>query len=336
MIKRIFAVSLALLTSAGLVFTGCESVNGPEAAVDDSQTVAESFDITALSSQASLLSSAGVNTDSANAFFMLRWSQGLGHFQTGDEVRGHASAVAYEQPTTLRDRDAVGLDMGNVSVANGANQYDLPKLETTLFGVRYGMFGGPGDGKGPHGGGPRDGHGGPHGRPGIGPRGEMGGHRDSLLAIVNIPFAGGAAYQFNVTGAGNIAARTLDIQAPSQLVQITGLADKDTIDATQDLTITWEGDATAGQTVLVLAPAFKRGRLGGPDQFVEPVFLSVNAAAGSYTITAQTLQDLLSASGATAFALHLSQAVVRELSDANLGKILISAGADDKVVLHVK
>jgi hypothetical protein len=129
---------------------------------------------------------------------------------------------------------------------------------------------------------------------------------------------------------------TLDIQAPSQLVQITGLADKDTIDATQDLTITWQGDAAANNVVLVIAPAFKRGRFGGAGhQPVEPVFQRLDAAAGSYTIAAQTLQDLLSASNANAINLHLTQNVVREITDANLGKILVSAGNDDRVVLAV-
>jgi hypothetical protein len=327
--KRIFASSLALLAGAGIFLAGCESLNGPDSATDESLSLTESFDVTTLDGQTSLLKSAGINTDSANAFFTLRWSQGLGHLQS-DEVRGHASAVAYDEPTTLRDRNAVGLNMGNVSVVSSASQYDLPKITSTLFGVRYGMFGGP------HGGrkGPRGGMGGPHGGH-FGPRGGHGAPRDSLLAIINIPFLGGSTYQFNVSGSDKVAAMTLDIQAPGQLVQITGLADKDSIDATQDLTITWQGDATANNTVLVLAPARKRGHFGGGVP-VEPIFQRLDAGAVSYTISAQTLQTLLRASNAPALNLHLAQSVVREITDANLGKILVSAGADDRVLLIVK
>lgn len=322
--KRIFASSLALLAGAGIFLAGCESLNGPNSA-DESLSVAGSFDVTTLDSQTNLLKSAGVNTDSANAFFVLRWSEGPGHFRSSDTVRGHASAVAYETPATLRDRNAVGLDMGTVLVVNGQDTFELPKLTNNLFGVRYGLFGGPRGG--PKGrGGPHGGRGGPHG------------HRlpnGGSLTIVDIPFVGGSNYEFEVTGSDEVAARKLNINAPSQLVQITGRANKDTIDATQDLTVTWEGDAAANNMVLVLAPARKPGRFGG-GQPVEPVFVSLDPAAGSYTISAQILQDLLSASNATALSLHLSQSVVSEITDATLGKILVGAGTDDRVLLIVQ
>jgi hypothetical protein len=324
MMKRIFASAMVLLMCVGMALTGCESVNGPNSATNVSQSLTGSLDVTSLEGQTSLLKSAGVNTDSANAFFVLRWSKGLEHFQSSDTVLGHASAVAYEQPATLRDRNAIGLDMGTVSVVIDHDTYELPKLET-LLGVRYG---------GPEGcqreirgemGGPHGGRGG-HGRPPIGDH----------IAVVNVPFVSGGNYQFKVTGAGTIAAMTLDIQAPSQVVQFSGVADKDTIDATQDLTIAWKGDATANNMVLVLGPAFKRGRFGEPGQPVAPVFQAVDAAAGSYTIPAQTLQNLLSASNAKALDVHVSQGKVNESTDAQLGKILVSASTDDHIILIVK
>lgn len=337
--KHLFAAVLVLLAGAGLFLIGCESLNGPSAAPESSLSLTESFDVTSLESQAALLKSAGVNTDSANAFFVLRWSRGLGRFASSDTVLGHASAVAYEQPTTLRDRTAVGLDMGAVAVAISGSKYELPKLTGAAFGVRYGLFGGPrGCPQGPlggHGGPPkmRDGRGGPRG----GIRG------DSLrqqLTIVNIPFVGGGAYQFDVTGSDKVAAMTLGINAPVKLVQITGFADKDSIDGTKDLTITWDGDNAANNTVLVLAPAPKPRRFGDhsgpPPTPPTPVFYRVESAAGSYTITAQALQSLLSQSNANAINVHLSQGTLQESTDASLGKILVSAGADDKVLLLVK
>jgi hypothetical protein len=328
MMKRILAPAMVLLTCVGMALTGCESVNGPNSATNVSQSLTGSLDVTSLEGQTSLLKSAGVNTDSANAFFVLRWSKGLEHFQNSDTVLGHASAVAYEQPATLRDRNAVGLDMGTVAVVIDQDTYELPKLENTLFGVRYGMFGGPegcrreinGEMGGPHGG--RGGH----DRPPIGDH----------LAVVNVPFVSGGNYQFEVSGSANVAAMTLAIQAPSQVVQFSGVADKDTIDATQDLTIAWKGDPTANNMVLVLGPAFKPGRFGDRGQPVEPIFQAVDAAAGSYTIPAPTLQGLLSASNAKALNLHLSQAKVNESTDAQLGKILVSASTDDHIILIVK
>ncbi len=325
--KHLLVSLLVLLAGAGLLLVGCEALNGPDSATDTSLSLTESFDVTTLDNQTSLLKSAGVNTDSANAFFVLRWTRGLGRFQNSDTVLGHASAVAYEKPATLRDRNAVGLDMGTVSVAVGQNKYELPKLTSTLFGVRYGLFGGP------HGGpkGPLGGHGGP--RNGHGPRGGHGGSLPNQLTIVNIPFVGGGAYQFTATGSTSVDALTLNITAPSKLVQITGFADRDSIDASKDLTITWDGDASANNTVLVLAPARKPGR---GTQSVTPLIQSVSSASGSYTFTAQAVQALLSQSSATALSVHLTQGTLNESTDAKLGKILVSAGADDRVFLKVQ
>ncbi|MDZ7288384.1 MAG: hypothetical protein ONB44_00435 [candidate division KSB1 bacterium] len=325
MMKRIFASLLALLAGAGMILVGCESLNGPNSAAEESLSLSESFDVATLHNQRSLLKSAGANTDSANAFFVLHWSKGPKHFQRSDTVRGHASAVAYEKPATLRERNAVGLDMGMVSVVSGADTFDLSKFVSTLFGVRYGMFGAP--------------HGGPKGHNGGkgGPRGGHGGPISNPLTIVNIPFVGSGVYQFVVTGSDKVAAMTLDINAPAKLVQITGPADRDSIDVTKDLTITWEGDAAANDMVLVLAPVrkMKRGHFGG-GQPVEPIFQKLNAADGSYTISTQTLQDLVGQSNATALSLHLSQGMHKEITDAKLGKILISADGDDNVLLIIK
>ena len=336
MVKRIFASAVIFFTCAGWFLIGCNGINGPDSTTnDESTTFAETFDVTTLASQTSLLKSTGVNTDSANAFFVLRWSYRLNHVSGGDTVTGHASAVAYNQPSTLRDRNALGLDMGTVSVITGLDTIDLSKFAGIFSGVRYGMFGGFGGNRPPNGGcdGPRGGRGGHHGHGG-GPRGN--GVTHDSLTIVNIPFIGGGAYQFDVTGSESIPAMTLDIQAPAQLVQITGLADRDSIDATQDLTVTWDGDAAANNTVLVLAPAFGRGHGRSAGQSVEPVFIQVDAAAGSFAISAQALQDLLSAADAEAFSLHLSQSIVNEITDARVGKILVSAGSDDQVILTVK
>lgn len=325
--KHLLVSLLVLLAGAALLLVGCEALNGPDSAIDESLSLTESFDVTTLDNQASLLKSAGVNTDSANAFFVLRWTRGLSRFQNSDTALGHASAVAYEKPATLRDRNAIGLDMGTVSAAVGQNKYDLPKLTSTVFGVRYGLFGGP------HGGpkGPLGGHGGP--RNGHGPRGGHGGPLPNQLTIVNIPFVGGGAYQFTATGSTSVDALALNITAPSKLVQITGFADRDSIDATKDLTITWDGDAAAKNTVLVLAPARKPGR---GEQPVTPIFQAVNSASGTYTFTAQAVQALLNASSATALNVHLTQGTLNESTDAKLGKILVSAGADDRVFLKVK
>ena len=334
MMKRTLASAAAMLVCLGMF--ACEKADGPNspAETDDTQTFEGSFDVTSQDGQTNLLKSAGVNIDSANAFFVLRWSQRIDRFMTGDTVMGHASAVAYEQPATLRDRNAVGLDMGAVSVIVGPDTFDLSKFVKHFSGVRYGMFGGPVGTKFRCGGfdGPRGNHGWHRGW--SGPRGRHLGHAGNPLTIVNLPFVGGSTYQFDVTGADTIPAFSLSIQAPSQLVQITSLADWDSIDATQDLTVSWEGDPAANSTVLVLSPIKRKHH--GQGQSVQSTFIRVDAAPSSYTIPAQTLQDLLTASSAKAISLHLSQSNVNEIADPQLGKTLVSAGSDDRVILLVK
>jgi len=316
--KHLLVSLLVLLVGAGLLLVGCESLNGPDSAALD-ESLVESFDVTTTENQESILKTSGVNIDSANGFFSLRWSEVSLRFKDTTFVVGHASAVAFEKPATPRDRNAAGLDMGDVSLTIGADKFDLRKLVLRFSGVRYGLGGGPHGGRGPQGGGPRHGQGGPNGgRP----------------EIVNLPFVGGGSYQLAATGSDKVAAFNLTIKAPTKLVAITGLTDKQEIDATQDLKITWDGDAAATDMALVLAPLVKRGRFGG--QRVEPIFQSVNAAAGSYTITAATLQELITKSGAKALSLHLSQGVHSEVTDAKLGKIILSAGDDDRVMLTVK
>jgi hypothetical protein len=325
MMKRLFASALALLASAGIFLIGCESLNGPDSAVEESLSSEEIFDVSTVEGETSILKAAGAAVDSANAFFILRWGAGP-HLQNNSTVKGHASAVAFETITTPRDFNAVGLDMGTVSVLSGQDKFELVKLVRGISDVRYGMFGGPKGGRGRHG----------FGDPRGGRRGGHGGPKDGL-AIINIPFIAGSNYQFEVTGSDKVAAMTLDINAPAKLVQITGLADKDTIDATQDLTVAWDGDVSANNMVLVLAPAKKRGRFGdGSTQPPQPIFQRVDAAAGSYTISAETLQGVVTQSNAKALGLHLSQGMTREIIDAKLGKIIVSAGTDDGVMLIVK
>jgi hypothetical protein len=333
MVKRIFASGAALLVCAGVALIGCDAVNGPNSAQNNTQILSsEAFDVTTLSSQALLLKSSGIITDSANAFFVLRWSEGLKHFESSDTVMGHASAVAYKQPATLRDRNALGIDIGTVSVVAGQDTFDLLKLKKYSLGVRYGMFGGLDGTRGRCGGfgGSHNGRGGYdggwHGRHGRNGR---------EYTIVNIPFIGGSTYQFIATGTDSLPGITLGIQAPSQLVEITAPANKDSVDITQDLTVTWDGDATANNTVLVLAPK-KYGWSHRDSLSVAALYINLGATAGTYTIPAQTLQDLVGQADVRSLNLHLSQGNVSQSTDAKLGKILVSAGSDDQVVLKVK
>jgi hypothetical protein len=336
MTTRIFASAVLLLVFTCLALLSCSgSVNDPSVAESSTMTLSEDLDVTTFDSQTALLKGSGVNTDSANAFFVLRWSQRLFHHFNTDTVNGHAAAVAYEQPATLRDRNAVGLDMGTVSVVTGTDTLDLSKFESRFSGVRYGMFGGFNGGRPRHGGcdGIRDGRGGYNHH--MSQRRSNKGPGHGFL-IANVPFNAGGTYQFLASGADSIPALTQSIQAPSQLVEITGLADMDTVDLTQDLTVTWNGDPAATKMVLVIARGFKFGHFKNHGETVQALVQPVDPSAGSYTVPAQTVQDLLGEAKAGILRLYLSQSNVNMVNDPQLGTILVSAGSDDQVILKVK
>jgi hypothetical protein len=110
----------------------------------------------------------------------------------------------------------------------------------------------------------------------------------------------------------------------------------DTVDLTQDLTVTWNGDPAATKMVLVIARGFKFGHFKNHGETVQALVQPVDPSAGSYTVPAQTVQDLLGEAKAGILRLYLSQSNVNMVNDPQLGTILVSAGSDDQVILKVK
>lgn len=331
--KRIFApVTLALC--AGL-FIGCESLTEPEAAVDET-SLESSFDITSEAAQTSLLQAAGVNVDSANGFFIVNWHEHLRPGQTETILSGRANAVSYGATQAFPRSRVPGVDMGDVSVAVNQTNFALPKLESPFAGVRYGSMEKP-RGRGPGGRGP--GGSGPGGSGGHGPggngQGPRGGNPPAGVGLdsLNIPFVGSGTYQFAASGSSEVSAMNLDIQAPAALAQIGGVANDDTISTSQDLTITWTPDATVSNLTLVVAPARERGRFPRGTQDLKPMMITLDPAAGSYTITAQTLQDALGdAQGAM---LHLNQGTVRQVTNTDGTKYIVALHSNDGVRVRV-
>lgn len=327
--KRIF-LPMTMLLGASL-FIGCESLTEPEAALDDT-SLESSFDITSEATQASLLQAAGVNVDSANGFFTLNWHEHLFPGQSEAVVSGRANAVSFGATQAFPRSRVPGVDMGEVTLAVNQTSFALPKLESTFAGVRYGAMEMRG---GPRGGG--HGSGGPNGGGGMGgPRGGgqgRGGNPPIGLDSLNVPFVGGATYQFAASGSNAVPAMNVDLQAPAALAQIGGVADGDTINVSQDLTITWTPDAAVTRMTLVLAPAHKRGRFQGGNQGNPPAMISLDPAAGSYTITAQALQDALG--DGNGLMLHLDQGTHREVTNTDGTKYIVSLRSSDGVRVRV-
>lgn len=323
--KRMF-VPMAMLVCAG-AFVGCQSLTEPETALND-QTLVSDFDVTTQADQISLLEAAGADVDSANGFFLLNWNE-MKQRQTSDaQVIGRATAVSFGSTLSVPRSKTPGVDMGEVTLAIHADVFALPKITFPNDGVRYGLVGFRG---GPPHGGPRGEHGGPHGR--SGEPGGKAGQPPFGVDSLNIPFVSSGVYQFAASGSEQVPALTLDIQAPAQLLQIGGVTDDQIIDVTQDLTITWTGDASVSEMTLVLAPAFHRGRFDGMNQRPEPLMITLDPAAGSYTISAQTLQDVLG--DANGLMLHVAQGTHREVALDNGTKYVIGLRTSDGVRLRI-
>lgn len=314
--KRIFAPATLALCAGMLI--GCNSLTEPETAVDET-SLESSFDITSEAAQTSLLQASGVNVDSANGFFILNWHEIMRPDQTDATVSGRANAVSYGATQAFPRSRVPGVDMGDVSVTLDQTSYVLPKIESPFAGVRYGSMGKPGGrgGRGPGGRGPG----------GHGPRG--GNPPFAGVDSLNIPFVGGGTYQFAASGSSAVPAMNVDIQAPTSLAQIGGVANGDTISVSQDLTITWTPDASITNLTLVVAPARHRGRFpgGGTDQ--QPAMITLDPAAGSYTITAQALQDALG--DAKGLMLHLNQGTHKEVTNSDGTKYVVAIHSSDGV-----
>lgn len=316
--KRIF-LPMTMLLGASL-FIGCESLTEPEAALDDT-SLESSFDISSEATQASLLQAAGVNVDSANGFFTLNWHEHLFRGQSEAVVSGRANAVSYGATQSFPRSRVPGVDMGDVTLAVNQTSFALPKIDSPFAGVRYGFMGKPGGrgGRGPGG----------HGPGGLG-QGQRGGNPPSGVDSLNVPFVAGATYQFAASGSSAVSAMNVNIQAPSALAQIGGVNSGDTIDTNQDLTITWTADATVTRMTLVIAPARPRGR-GTPG--TKPAMITLDPAAGSYTITSQALKDALGE--AQGLMLHLDQGSHRVVTNTDGTKYIVSLRTSDGVRLLV-
>ncbi len=319
--KRIFAPATLALCAGILI--GCNSLTEPETASDET-SLESSFDITSEAAQTSLLQASGVNVDSANGFFILNWHEIMRPDQTETTISGRANAVSFGATQSFPRSRVPGVDMGEVSVALNQTNYMLPKIESQFAGVRYGSLGKPG-GRGPGGRGP--GGRGPGGNGGHGPRG--GNPPFAGVDSLNIPFVGGSTYQFAASGSSAVPAMNVDIQAPAALVQLGGVANGDTISVSQDLTITWTPDASITNLTLVVAPARHRGRFPGGGTEQKPTMTPLDPAAGSYTITAQALQDALG--NAQGLMLHLNQGTHKEVINSDGTKYIVALHSSDGV-----
>lgn len=284
---------------AGLLATiflfGCKSeVNSP----DRNDLNSDQLAYQTLDNDLALMKDGGMPLDSAAGVFSIGWNEIFRPFMDSSKIKGMAFAVAFgERESGLLHFRKFGLDMGNIFINYSGNQIEMYKHIHDRRGVAYSLFERPF------------------------------GHCDSENMLEFIP---NTDYEFEVSGSENFAPITITLTSPSALMNITSPAFGEFINPAEDLTINWEG-GNAGKVGVRLMPALRprRGHDGGPGgnhggpghETMPPmdrvIFVILDENTGTYTFTAQQIQELISGIPADGLRAEVSQMDFGEVEHEN-------------------
>ena len=288
----------------GIIFTvfifflfllGCQSeVNSP----DQNNLSTDQLTYQAVDNDLALMKDGGMPLDSAAGIFSIGWNEIFRPFMDSSRIKGMAFAVAFgERPTDLPHFRKFGLDMGDIFINYPGNQVEMYKHIHPRRGVAYSLFERPF------------------------------GHCDSENMLEFIP---NTDYQFEVTGSENFAPITITLTSPAALMNITSPAFGEIINPAEDLTINWEG-GTEGKVGIRLMPDFRHrrehdggpgGGHGGPGPDQNPpmhrvIFIILDTNTGTYTFSAEQIQDLLNGIPANGLRAEVSQMDFGEVAHEN-------------------
>lgn len=252
--------------------------------------------------------------DSAAGVFSIGWNEIFRPFMDSSEMKGMAFAVAFgERPTDLPHFRKFGLDMGEISVNYSGNQVEMYKHIHPRRGVAYSLFERPF------------------------------GNCESENLLEFIP---NTQYQFEVTGSENFAPITITLTSPSALMNITSPAFGEIINGEEDLTINWEG-GIEGKVGIRLMPDFRHhrgpggepgGRHGDPNQnppMHRVIFVILDTNTGTYTFTAQQIEELLNGIPANGLRAEVSQMEFGQVEHEN-GTLRTAMRNGNSVMLRIQ
>jgi len=270
-----------LVISFFLFFWGCQSdPNSP----DQNDSLTDQALYKTVDGDLALMNAGGMPLDSSAGVFSIGWNEIFRPFMDSSKIKGMAFAVAFgERPSDLPHFRKFGLDMGDVFINYSGNQIQMYKNVHPRMGVAYSLFERPF------------------------------GHCNSENLLEFIP---NTEYQFEVTGSEYFAPVTITVTSPAALMNITNPAFGDFIDPAQDLTINWEG-GNAGKVGVRLMPLIKPrrgpgGNHGGPGHEPMPpmdrvIFVILDENTGTYTFSAQQIQELINGIPANGLRAEVSQ-----------------------------
>jgi len=268
-----------------LFFWGCQSdPNSP----DQNNSLTDQALYKTVDGDLALMNAGGMPLDSAAGVFSIGWNEIFRPFMDSSEVKGMAFAVAFgERPSDLPHFRKFGLDMGDITINYSGNQVEMYKHFHDRRGVAYSLFERPF------------------------------GHCESENMLEFMP---NTEYQFEVSGSEAFAPITITLTSPSALMNITSPTFGEFINPAEDLTINWEG-GNEGKVGIRLMPALRPrrghdggpgGMHGGPGHDPKPpmdrvIFVILETNTGTYTFTAQQIQELINGIPADGLRAEVSQ-----------------------------
>ncbi len=274
-----------IVISFFLFFWGCQSeVSSP----DQNDFLADQMSYETVDNDLAFMKDGGMRLDSAAGVFSIGWNEIFRPFMDSSRIKGMAFAVAFgERPTDLPHFRKFGLDMGEITINYSGNQIEMYKHSHPRRGVAYSLFERPF------------------------------GKCNSENMLEFIP---NTDYQFEVSGSENFAPITITLTSPSALMNITSPSFGEIINPAEDLTLNWEG-GNEGKVGIRLMPAFKPrkghddgrgGKHGGPGHDPKPpmhrvIFVILETNPGTYTFTAEQIQELINGIPADGLRAEVSQ-----------------------------
>lgn len=276
-----------------VIALGCQSeLNSPEGFRSGDL---ELYKFGTVESDLSLLMDGGMRVIEGDGVFSIGWNEIFRKFDDDSQLKGMAFAVAFgEESTTSSCFPRYGLDMGSININYSGNQIEMHKMNHRKRGTAYSLF-----------------------------------HRPFGGSEILLEYIPGTEYQFDVSGSGEFSPLTLSLTSPESLIDITSHSHGDVIDPNQDLLISWEGGNADGQVAIrVMAHRHPKGRIEGPKDHGgnkghgrhhpgphhKNIFVGIlETNPGQYTITAETLEDIINQSRAEKFVVGVSQFELGEI-----------------------
>jgi hypothetical protein len=290
---------VALVIGACLAVLGC-SEDVTEPAPSTAQTTSAVEETEVVDAALGRFADIGIDIENSRGVFSIGWRE-ITRPDEDPSIRGGAMAIGFgEDGPDMPPYVHASVDMGTVTINAPDGPIELNKIEGKRGGDIYTTRARP---------------------------------RENSI---NVPFQGGADYEFDVSGSAAFSAVAFSVTAPPALIGITSHARGDEVSSEEDLVIEWEGGSD-GEIQIVIAAVKaptdrpdgdnwpgRRGGPGGCEKHGRPgrpggrppfdrddaLIETLDSNTGEYVLTAAQLQELIADKDADVLLIHIGQHTV--------------------------